>query len=95
MHTRPWEEAVPAVLVVMTVGPEMSPNLLNRLLSLTVSLRSLKKTFQTLEYKLWPTVGDNILWNAEGIMEEGLCCFEGCGYTLKGNSFAGFREYVH
>ncbi len=47
MHTRPWEEAVPAVLVVMTVGPEMSPNLLNLLLSLTVSLRSLKKAFQT------------------------------------------------
>ncbi len=34
----PREETVPAVLVVMTVGPEISPNLLNLPLSLAVSL---------------------------------------------------------
>ncbi len=31
----PWEEVVPAVMVVMTVGPEISPNLP---LSLAISL---------------------------------------------------------
>ncbi len=34
----PWEEAFLAVLLVMTVGPEISPNLLNLSLSLAVSL---------------------------------------------------------
>ncbi len=37
-YSGPWEEAVPAVLVVMTVGPEISPNLLNLPLSLAISL---------------------------------------------------------
>ncbi len=34
----PWEEVFLAVLVVMTVGPEISPNLLNLSLSLAISL---------------------------------------------------------
>lgn len=34
----PWEKWVPAVLVVLTVGPEISPNLLYLPLSLSVGL---------------------------------------------------------
>ncbi len=90
----PREEAVPAVLVVMTVGPEISPNLLNLSLSLAISLgviprgdadgdmEELEESLPDTGYKLWSTVRDNIFWDAEGveeIMEEGLCCFEGSG----------------
>ncbi len=94
MHTRPTKEAVPAVLAVMTLSPEKSPNLLNLPLSLAVSrgviprgeadgdIEDLEESLPDMGYNLWPTVGDNIFRDAEGteeIMEEGLCCFEGCG----------------
>ncbi len=84
----------------MTVGPEISPNLLNLPLSLAVGLgvipwgeadgdiEEFEERFPDTGDKLWPTIGDNIFRDAEGaeeIMEEGLCRFKGCGQTLEGN----------
>ncbi len=77
-YSGPREEAVPAVLVVMTVGPVISPNLLNLPLSLAVSLgviprgeadgdiEELEESLPDTGYKLWPTVRDDIFQNAEG-----------------------------
>ncbi len=84
---------VPAVLVVMTVDPERSLNILNLLLSLAVSqgviprgeadcdIEEFEESFPDTGDKLWPTVGNDILRYAEGaedIMKRASAVSEGC-----------------
>ncbi len=94
MHTRPTKEAGPSCAGCHDTKPGEISQSLNLPLSLAVSrgviprgeadgdIEDLEESLPDMGYNLWPTVGDNIFRDAEGteeIMEEGLCCFEGCG----------------
>ncbi len=92
----PREEAVPAVLVVMAVRPEIPPNLLYLPLSLAVCVgvisggqayrdtKELEESLPDMGDELWPTVGDNVLRDAEiaeDVMKQRFGSFQGCWKT--------------